>query len=225
MIELFKEIPFQLEPAVIMKSLRLRIPKPRIANKVEELVRVIKPLARPKAIYKASYIDNKATDSLDIDGVRFNSRILRDNLDSVNRVFPYIVTCGREVEDYDAGKDMVGGLCLEAIKLFLVGAAANFLLDRITKKYVPGQLSHMNPGSLNDWPLTQQQPLFSLFGSAEAEIGVRLSEGNIIHPLKSISGIYFPTEVKFESCQLCPRRKCIGRRAAYSPELAGKYGK
>ena len=225
MIEIFKDIPFQLEPAVIIKSLLLRTPQPRIEKKVGELVKVMQPLAHPKAIFKVSYVDNKSTDSLDIDGVRFTGRILRDNLGSVNRVFPYIATCGREIENYDAGKDMIGSLCLEAIKLFLVGKAANFLLDYITKKYALGQVSHMNPGSLTDWPLTQQEQLFSLFQGADAKIGVRLSEGNVIHPLKSISGIYFPTEVKFESCRLCPRRKCIGRLAAYSAEMAKKYEK
>jgi len=42
-------------------------------------------------------------------------------------------------------------------------------------------------------------------------------------PLKSVSGIYFPTEIKFESCQLCPREVCRGRVAPYDPDLVKKY--
>jgi len=81
----------------------------------------------------------------------------------------------------------------------------------------------MNPGSLESWPITQQKELFSLFGNVEELIGVKLTDSCVMFPLKSVSGIYFPTEINFESCQLCPREKCIGRRTPYDPELAKKY--
>jgi hypothetical protein len=42
-------------------------------------------------------------------------------------------------------------------------------------------------------------------------------------PVKSVSGIFFPTEIKFESCQLCPVARCTGRRAHYDPDLEKKY--
>jgi hypothetical protein len=81
----------------------------------------------------------------------------------------------------------------------------------------------MNPGSLESWPITQQKELFSILGNVEDLIGVKLTERYTMIPVKSVSGICFPTEIKFESCQLCPREKCIGRRAAFNPELARKY--
>jgi hypothetical protein len=34
-----------------------------------------------------------------------------------------------------------------------------------------------------------------------------------------VSGIRFPTTESFESCQLCPRAGCPGRRAAYDASL------
>jgi hypothetical protein len=43
-------------------------------------------------------------------------------------------------------------------------------------------------------------------------------------PRKSISGILFPTEVTFFSCQLCPRERCEARKAAYDASLKKKYG-
>ena len=223
MVEILSDIPFQLEPEAVIKFLHLRTAQPKIENKMRELVKNILPPAKPKALYKVSYIENKATDSLEIDGVKFTSRVLRTNLDKVERVFPYVLTCGKEIESYDAGKDIMTNYCLDAIKISLVASSAGYLVNYITKKYALGQVSSMNPGSLTDWPLAQQKQLFALFGNTEAEIGVRLSEGSVIYPLKSLSGIYFPTEVKFESCQLCQREKCIGRRAAFSAELAKKY--
>jgi len=42
-------------------------------------------------------------------------------------------------------------------------------------------------------------------------------------PKKSISGIYFPTEVLFYSCQLCPRKGCKERKAPCDRNLEESY--
>ena len=78
-------------------------------------------------------------------------------------------------------------------------------------------------GTTTDWPITQQKKLVSIFGNVKDLIGERLTESLLIAPVKSVSGIYFLTEIKFESCQLCPREVCIGRRAPYTPDLVRKY--
>ena len=54
-------------------------------------------------------------------------------------------------------------------------------------------------------------------------IGVTLSESFLMIPIKSVSGILFPKEIRFESCQLCPREKCAGRRAPYEESLWQEY--
>ena len=104
-----------------------------------------------------------------------------------------------------------------------LGSAMTDLTKYIDNRYRPGQMSHMNPGSLADWPLTQQKELFSILGNVEAAIGVTLTDGMAMVPTKSTSGIYFATEIRFESCQLCPNEGCIGRRAPYDPDLAKQY--
>jgi hypothetical protein len=38
-------------------------------------------------------------------------------------------------------------------------------------------------------------------------------------PTKSVSGIIFPTEADFQSCQLCERENCPNRRAPYDEML------
>ena len=77
----------------------------------------------------------------------------------------------------------------------------------------------MNPGSLEDWPIQQQTQVFELLGDPLRDVGVRLTDSFLMVPIKSVSGIRYPTETSFESCQLCPREKCTGRRAPYDPEL------
>ena len=223
-MEILNSIPVNLEPGRILKQMRLRRKNTQIEEMVQELVEVVQPLARPKAIYEVSYIDNKDGDTVTIDGVRFASRLLRVNLDTVERVFPYVATCGKELEEIAVPSgDFMKSFCLDSIKTTVLGSAINYLSDYLKNRYALGKMSHMNPGSLESWPITQQKELFSLLGDVESLIGVRLTEGSVMYPLKSVSGMYFPTEISFESCQLCPREKCIGRRAPYDPELARKY--
>ena len=112
---------------------------------------------------------------------------------------------------------------MDEIKTTALGAARKAFLDRIETLYRPGPTSHMAPGSLEDWPIGEQSPLFSLFGDVESLIGVTLKDSFLMVPIKSVSGILFPTEVKFESCQLCPREGCPGRRAAFDEHGWDQY--
>lgn len=86
-------------------------------------------------------------------------------------------------------------------------------------------MSRMAPGSgaADVWPITQQKELFSIFGNVENLIGVRLTDTCLMIPIKSVSGIFFQTETTFETCQLCPREACVGRRVSYDPDLVKKY--
>jgi hypothetical protein len=207
-----------------MKAMRVRKATAQVEGMVREMAEQAQAIARPKAAYRVSRVEHVDEDSVDIDGVRFTSRVLSKCLLMLNRVFPCICTCGREIDGLVVPPDdVMRGYCLETIKTFAVAASIQFIGNHLKQTYATGQLSHMNPGSLADWPLTQQRKLFSLLGDVEKLIGVRLTESSVMYPLKSVSGIIFPTEVRFESCQLCPREKCPGRRMAYSSEMAREY--
>jgi len=221
MTEVFTNIPFRLTPEQVIKRACLRNQNTPIEAMVKTLVASVLQIARPKAVYRVAYVENKNGDSVEIDGVKFTSHVLRFNLDKLGRVFPYVATCGRELEEFSpADADILESFFLDMIKGMVTTFAVNFLAGHLKARYALGQVSHMNPGSLTDWPITQQKQLFSLFDDVEELIGVRLSENCTMYPLKSVSGICFPTEVRFENCQLCPRERCIGRRAPYSPEMA-----
>ena len=77
-------------------------------------------------------------------------------------------------------------------------------------------ISSLNPGSLKEWPITGQVPLFELLGGVTEDIGVVLSDSLLMSPVKSVSGIMFQSEEAYENCQLCPRENCPGRRAPYA---------
>lgn len=219
-------IPVRLDVEEILKHWHLHKESKHIESSLQEVIEVVRPIAKPKAVYKVSYVDNKNADSLYIDSVRFTSRVLRVNLDKIERVFPYVVTCGRELDEIAIPPDdFMKYYCLDAIKETVLVSARRYLEDYLKGNYALGQMSRMGPGTgaLGDWPITQQKGLFSIFGNVEDLIGVKLTENFLMIPIKSVSGIYFPTRIEFRSCQLCPRESCSERRAPYDPDLVKKY--
>lgn len=140
-------------------------------------------------------------------------------MERIHRVFPFAATCGIELDEWAGSmKDMIHRYWSDAIKMIAVRRAQGFLSDHIGENYRPGTLSRMNPGSLSDWPVEEQQKLCAIRGNTEDSIGVRLSTALMI-PIYSVSGIFSPTEESFESCQLCPRENYPGRRAPYDGGL------
>ena len=228
-MEVLNNIPIELDLEAVVKRMRLRNRNDSILENIREMLDTARPIASPKAVYDVAYVENKNGDSLEIGGVKFTSRVLRVNLDKVERVFPYVITCGRELDEIEIpSTDFIKGYYLDQIKETALVLARRYVEDYLKRKYALGQLSRMAPGAGAeiDWPITQQMELFSLFGGREKVtelIGVRLTDTFLMVPIKSVSGIFFPTEVSFESCQLCPREKCVGRRAPYDPEMVKKY--
>jgi len=177
-------------------------------------------LGRPKALYGEAYIDSKGDDSVVIDGVTFTSRVLRVNLEAAHRVFPCVATCGRELEDWAKGlSDMLCRYWADGIMQMALSQATAGVNRQIAAEFVPGRTAVMNPGSLPDWPIEEQRPLFTLLGDPQASIGVTLTESMLMIPAKSVSGMHFPAQYDYENCQLCGREVCSGRRAPYDKAL------
>lgn len=97
------------------------------------------------------------------------------------------------------------------------------MLGQIDKAFGLGNTANMNPGSLADWPITEQKPLFELLGAVQELIGVELTASFLMILIKVVSGIHFPKELAFVSCQLCPGNQCPGRKAPYDKELFEQY--
>jgi len=178
-----------------------------------------------KAAYAIQYVEARSDHGVVIDGVYFKSRVLRKNLEDVGRVFSYVATIGPTLEEKaDTVNDLLERYYLDSIGNIALIQAREYLEETLRSRFALDDLSFMSPGSLKDWPIEQQRPLFSLLEGVEHSIGVRLTENCLMMPKKSVSGIYFPTETTFYSCQLCPRSKCVGRKAAYDGTLARAYG-
>ncbi len=222
-MEILDPIPVNLDFKTIEEKLLVK----RTGNweQFQPLFEIATKSIAAKAAYGIRYVDERLEDGVMIDGVHFKSRILWKNLEKVGRVFPYVVTIGSVLEERSqASDDLLAKYYLDTIGNIALVKAREYLEDELRSRFALEHVSFMSPGSLEDWPLEQQKPLFSFLEGVERSIGVRLTENCVMVPRKSVSGIYFPTETTFYNCQLCPRSNCVGRKAAYSEQLAGKYG-
>ena len=204
---------------------RLHMKQDRDISSLKDLIDTAQKLIEPKALYNVCYIDEKAHDAITVDGVRLRSRVLRKNLEEVERIFPFVITIGPKLgAKQNACADFLEKFYLDTIGNVALNSVRKQLEGHLKSKYAIDKVSSMAPGSLSDWPIEEQAPLFKLLGDVETAIGVKLTRNLLMMPTKSVSGIYFPTEVSFYSCQLCPRERCESRKAKYDKALAGEYG-
>ena len=97
-MEVLQDIPYELDTESLCAKLHLQKGSDD-AKELDALVESIRPHIKPKAVYIESYIEARGEDTVTIDRVTFTSRVLRANLESVERVFPFITTCGREIDE------------------------------------------------------------------------------------------------------------------------------
>lgn len=212
-------IPTQLQRKELFGRLRVGEDSPH-APELHELILQAESIARPKALCGIAYIDERDDDHVVIDGVRFQSHVLAVNVRETDRVFPYLATCGTELEEWSKGlDDMVHSYWAGAIREAVMRLAMSATSDYVRDRFGTGELSRMSPGSLEDWPIQEQQPLFRLLGDTRTAVGVELTDSLMMVPTKTVSGIRFETSRSFESCMLCPRSSCPNRRAPQDPSL------
>jgi len=213
-------IPLRLDAEALIRKYRLE-PGSARAERVRRLAEEAADQGRPKAMFLDCGIDARSEDNVVIGGETFRSRVLAVNLEKVHRVFPFAATCGRELESWS--RSLNGSLetfWAADIQGIALGAALHALVARMRETHCPGGLSMMNPGSLEDWPLSEQVPLFRVLRDpVQSVLGVKLLESLRMDPGMTVSGIWFPSEARFENCMLCPREACVGRRAPHDPDL------
>lgn len=215
------DIPVSLDSMALMAAYRVE-PQSRHAQVFEELVACVERVAKPKALYQVVFIEDRGDDWIVAGGTKLTSRALRKNVDGVERIFPYVATCGTEVDDVEISpNDIQQKTWLYFLKGELLQIALRYVAEHIKRRYQIAKLSSMSPGSgdANLWPLEQQRELFSLLGDVESQIGVRLTEAGLLIPEISSSGVFFPTETDFLSCQVCRRERCPSRRAPFDQTL------
>jgi hypothetical protein len=131
----------------------------------------------------------------------------------------FICTAGGGIEKWakeqNGTGDPVKGFVIDAFGSEIADAAANKIQSIIGQKAGANGHSITNrysPGYC-DWPVKNQQELFSFF--PEKFCGISLSASCMMHPIKSVSGVIgIGPGVKYQSyiCDTCKDEHCIYRR-------------
>ncbi len=214
-MEIIDRIPVAPDPTDMARRLRFS-PGRGGFGAVEEIIDTARSMAGLRTLYDVSFVGEKGEGTVEVGGVVFRSRVLRRNLEGVQKVFPYIMTVGPELERAASSSgDLLRQYYLEEMANVILEQGIAWLSRTLGDRWGFPALSNMSPGSIEDWPITEQTGLFSLFGKKERAIGVKLTESLLMLPRKSISGVLFPSEEGFHACRLCPRENCPSRKAPY----------
>ena len=220
-METLTEIPFSLDANQIMAQAHVEDGSSDAVDLLS-LLELAQEIGRPKAAYAAAFVTGRDGDRIQIEDLWFTSRTLVHNLEPVERVFPLVATCGHELDQGFPGKgDMLKEFWWDLIKTSLLGAANKHLSDHLHRKFRLGKTATMRPGSgdASVWPIEQQKGLFSLLDNVEKELGIQLTESFLMVPNKTTSGLLFPTETDFRSCEVCHREDCPSRHAPFNKDL------
>ncbi|MDD4773076.1 MAG: vitamin B12 dependent-methionine synthase activation domain-containing protein [Eubacteriales bacterium] len=187
-------------------------------DEITDMFNQAQSAARPLALYSVLPVEKTDGNSVTINGVTIKSQLMRNNFDGVNRVFPYIATCGAALEEWSASftDDPLAEYFADEIKKIYLSKMISKHFEHIKNTYhIKGHFSAMNPGSIKQWPLSGQRELFAIFGREYIyeKIGVRLTDSMLMLPSKTVSGIGFESESEYHNCTHCPLVNCPNRRA------------
>ena len=184
---------------------------------LDEAVKIAKPKYMIKEVEPESISDTTVCFN---NNITLESRILSKNIKDSKRVFLSFATAGLELEAWNEQYKnqmlenyWIGEIQIEALRC-AEKAAVLYIMDNFSVE----SFGRMSPGSLKDWPLSEQSKLFELMGTTDI-IGVSLTKHMAMVPLKTTSWIIFETEKHFENCMLCPKDGCPNRRAKYNPSM------
>ncbi len=173
-------LAFRLDVSALYERLRVRAAH---REEVGKLVAEAEAVARPRVTYKLAFIEAKGAESVTADGVTFTSRVLRVNLDTLHRFFAFVGTAGRELEAWaDSKQDVLAHFYADAINEAVLHAAMTTFAAHLTERFQLASTAVMNPGSLTDWPLREQRPLFALLGDVRSAISVELNDSLLMVP-------------------------------------------
>ena len=214
---LLEDIPFSVDAADFLAEMRLKQGSAREAC-CRELIGQALLLAKPRAVYLPARVEALNKDGMTANGVLFKSSLFKPRLKAGEEIYFFLATCGAEINRWSGSfsDDMLRGYWADCLAEKALRAAVAKLEETLRPLIAEGYLAAMDPGSLAQWPITEQRPLFALLGGAAAACGVSLNDYYVMQPQKSVSGFYFCSAAEYCNCELCPRFSCYGRRAAFS---------
>ena len=205
---------FQANRAELLKKARLE-KFPDILIEFDDFINKFASRLNPKAAFVQSKVSHIEKGSFFLSGIRFFSPVLSRFLSKGKTVFPFIATCGDELEDINlTDMDYMAPFWVDSLKETALQIATDSLKEQIRSQHNIEHLSAMSPGSADAsvWDIREQKQLFSLFGDTKKLIGVSLTPSYLMVPNKTISGVLFSTTETISDCRFCTRTDCNHRQ-------------
>jgi hypothetical protein len=219
------DIPVTLDRAELVKFFKVERTRPMMEKYLDEVIAIAEPVIHAKGLYRLASVGKKSDEWVEVEGVRFTSKVLSKSLADIDTVVPYLFTSGKELDELPIPpSDRLRLYCLDLVKMQVTFKGMAYFMDYLKEKFDYPEITHLHPGEFADLGVEAQVPLFSLFHDTEGEIGLKLTPNKTLSPVKSGSGFLFYNGSSFISCELCLQAHCPGRHAAYNPKLAEKFG-
>ena len=136
------KIPFKLDRNHLFKKLYVD-PGSEDGDQLLSMIQDAEQIGKPKAIYTLSSVNSMAEECVTVDGVKLSSRVMQVNFADINRVFPYVVTCGRELHEWAANiEGMLEQYWADIIMEQALVVAIKYFLKHIKEKYRLGKISN-----------------------------------------------------------------------------------
>ncbi len=194
----------------------------RISSLIKGYIENVHNLIEPSYSYVIREIEGVRRSCAFIgDSIVFESEVIARLLEPCSEVALFVGTIGHRLEEM-AHKLAVDGCILQSAVLDALGSVAvdevaEYVAERIddiAKRHGLETSRRFSPGYC-DWTIRQQKELFRVVDATLA--GVSLTEGFLMIPQKSISGIIGigspDSNVNdYNPCRTCKKRDCLGRR-------------
>ncbi|MBR6812429.1 MAG: hypothetical protein IKM51_03555 [Oscillospiraceae bacterium] len=178
-------------------------------------------LAAPSVMVRQVDVVHSEQGVCEIGGQKVSSSVLDKNLAGLHRAFAYVATCGKELALVQSENESVKS-ALFILRMQALRTAMEFAMSWTKEHFSLSKTATVNPGSLPQWPITEQPVLFAMIGDVKGELGIELTKTMFMWPSESASGLIFETEHDYKNCMACKKLDCIGRQAPYDESLAAE---
>jgi hypothetical protein len=192
------------------------------ARDLERLLRVSRDLLKPRGVFTLLKVTGVVDGTVQLEGGHALKSVgLADMVRPGGRLAPYAITIGPDLEQ-EASRmsqvDVFAGWALGRIGDYALGKASLHMRSMVEKE-LGEAVSSLAPGAGTGrlFGIDQQTVLFDILDPTNS-IGVKLTQGYLMVPLKSISGVFAATNMEYVACRYCPK-DCEYRRA----EFGGEY--
>ncbi len=196
-------------------------PTEDVKKVIAEVLSELSSIAHPKSLYRTETFSIDEEGLLHLGPLETDSRDLEKNLRGCTQVILLGATLGTEVDLYIhrfEKLDMLKAVVAQACGAALIEGYVDQVQDQLKERYEKEGLymrPRFSPG-YGDFPLTIQ-PRFLEVLELSRRIGIKLTDGLLMIPAKSVTAVIglspSPFSCDTNSCDLCGRESCPYRRA------------